>query len=130
MNRRGFLGAILAAAAAPAIVRADSLMRIVPRDLLVDDGTITEPLCYGDSLLRGEIGRYNGVVFHMREDQAAYNRLMTEQLGWITPTVPLDESTAKCIEARRNMEIDRIFHVKQRWISVDEALALYPPKVA
>jgi hypothetical protein len=30
MNRRGFLGSILAAAAAPAIVRADSLMRIVP----------------------------------------------------------------------------------------------------
>lgn len=30
MNRRGFLGSILALAAAPAIVRADSLMRIVP----------------------------------------------------------------------------------------------------
>jgi hypothetical protein len=29
MNRRGFLGSILAAAVAPAIVRADSLMRIV-----------------------------------------------------------------------------------------------------
>lgn len=35
MNRRGFLmgaGGILALAAAPAIVRADSLMRIIPRD--------------------------------------------------------------------------------------------------
>jgi len=32
MNRRGFLGSILALAAAPAIVRADSLMRIVPRE--------------------------------------------------------------------------------------------------
>ena len=32
MNRRGFLGSCLALAAAPAIVRADSLMRIVPRD--------------------------------------------------------------------------------------------------
>lgn len=30
MNRRGFLGAMLTACAAPAIVRADSLMRIVP----------------------------------------------------------------------------------------------------
>lgn len=29
MNRRGFLGSILALGAAPAIVRADSLMRIV-----------------------------------------------------------------------------------------------------
>lgn len=39
MNRRKFLtlgiGSIIAAAAAPAIVRADSLMRIVPRDTLV-----------------------------------------------------------------------------------------------
>lgn len=34
MNRRGFLGSILAAAVAPAIVRADSLMRIVPRETL------------------------------------------------------------------------------------------------
>ena len=32
MNRRGFLGSIIAAAAAPAIVRVDSLMRIVPRE--------------------------------------------------------------------------------------------------
>lgn len=35
MDRRGFLGAMLAACAAPAIVRADSLMRIVPRDALI-----------------------------------------------------------------------------------------------
>jgi len=30
MNRRGFLGSILALGAAPAIVRADALMRVVP----------------------------------------------------------------------------------------------------
>ena len=35
MNRRSFLSGILALSAAPAIVRADSLMRIVPRDVLV-----------------------------------------------------------------------------------------------
>lgn len=35
MNRRSFLGTILAAAVAPAIVRADSLMRIVPRETLL-----------------------------------------------------------------------------------------------
>ena len=35
MNRRGFLGGILAIAAAPAIVRADSLMRVVPRETTV-----------------------------------------------------------------------------------------------
>ncbi len=36
MNRRGFLGSILAACAAPAIVRADALMRILPKELVVD----------------------------------------------------------------------------------------------
>ena len=35
MNRRGFLLGCLAAAAAPAIVRADSLMRIVPRETAI-----------------------------------------------------------------------------------------------
>ena len=35
MNRRGFIGSILALGVAPAIVRADSLMRVVPRDLYV-----------------------------------------------------------------------------------------------
>lgn len=36
MNRRGFLSGILALGAAPAIVRADSLMRIVPIDMGVE----------------------------------------------------------------------------------------------
>ena len=35
MNRRGFLGSILALGVAPAIVRVDSLMRIVPRKTVV-----------------------------------------------------------------------------------------------
>lgn len=35
MNRRGFLGSLLAAAVAPAIVRADSLMRIVPTETTI-----------------------------------------------------------------------------------------------
>lgn len=35
MNRRGFLSSCLTLAAAPAIVRADSLMRIVPREAAV-----------------------------------------------------------------------------------------------
>jgi hypothetical protein len=36
MNRRGFLGAILAAASAPAIVRAESLMKImVPKKEII-----------------------------------------------------------------------------------------------
>jgi hypothetical protein len=35
MNRRSFIGSILALASAPAIVRADSLMRIVPRETVI-----------------------------------------------------------------------------------------------
>ena len=35
MNRRSFISSIIAAAAAPAIVRADSLMRIVPMETIV-----------------------------------------------------------------------------------------------
>ena len=35
MNRRGFLGSILALGVAPAIVRADSLMRVVPREMVM-----------------------------------------------------------------------------------------------
>jgi polygalacturonase len=35
MDRRGFLGSMLAACAAPAIVRADSLMRVIPISTIV-----------------------------------------------------------------------------------------------
>lgn len=59
MNRRSFLAGIFAAACAPAIVRADSLMRIVPREtvLLGTQGVGTV------RLFRGELGRYNDVRF-------------------------------------------------------------------
>jgi hypothetical protein len=48
MNRRGFLGAILAAGAAPAIIQAENAMRLwVPRQ----------------TLITGEIGWVNGFRF-------------------------------------------------------------------
>lgn len=50
ISRRGFLGSILAACAAPAIVRADSLMQIVPTDAAVMTGT--EVLAYQDNMAR------------------------------------------------------------------------------
>lgn len=40
VTRRGFLQSCLALAAAPAIVRADSLMRVVPRELAVEVGQL------------------------------------------------------------------------------------------
>lgn len=42
MDRRGFLGSILLAAVAPAIVRADSLMRIVPRETIIAAPSLAE----------------------------------------------------------------------------------------
>lgn len=53
MNRRGFLGSILALGAAPAIVRADSLMRIIPRDIgiLIGAEVTAEVMTYGNRLL-------------------------------------------------------------------------------
>lgn len=39
MNRRSFISSILALGTAPAIVRADSLMRIVPMDTVVEYDT-------------------------------------------------------------------------------------------
>lgn len=51
MNRRGFLGAILAAGAAPAIIRAESLMRVT--GIIVP--TTAEVVTYGNSLLSIEM---------------------------------------------------------------------------
>ena len=41
MNRRGFLGSILVALTAPAIIRADSLMRVVPTKTLILPASLT-----------------------------------------------------------------------------------------
>lgn len=76
MNRRGFLGAIIAAGAAPAIVRADSLMRIVPRDA----GVLTLGEAY--TLLLGPDGSGEwledvaGKWWATRWDEVAYQTLL------------------------------------------------------
>lgn len=49
MNRRGFLGSILAACAAPAIARADSLMRIVPMETTIETVNVVEVM-FGNQL--------------------------------------------------------------------------------
>lgn len=52
MNRRGFLGTCLALGVAPAIVRADSLMRIVPREtVMLTSGESLDPFI---EMLRAE----------------------------------------------------------------------------
>lgn len=57
MNRRSFLGSILAAAVAPAIVRADSLMRIVPRETVL--------ITWGDYLTAREVSRFSAPLINM-----------------------------------------------------------------
>ena len=51
LTRRGFLLSCLALGAAPAIVRADSLMRVVPRGLIVETMR-TETALWTDSYWR------------------------------------------------------------------------------
>ena len=62
MNRRGFLGAMLAACAAPAIVRADSLMRIIPMDAPV-------------------VGLTSGMVMMQEAFGADIQEMVEQQLG-------------------------------------------------
>lgn len=75
LSRRGFLGAMLAAAAAPAIVKSDSLMRIVvPTPLLLtlwgdgvhDDAQAIQALVSGQSVMFG------GREFGPRPDGSIY----------------------------------------------------------
>lgn len=76
MNRRGFLGAMLAACAAPAIVRVDSLMRIVPVEtqIILPDSYLAfvHPDVCEDLLklteMRMEIGRVEAFRFIMSDD--------------------------------------------------------------
>lgn len=88
MNRRGFLGAMLAAAVAPAIVRADSLMRIIPRDTTVHYWDVTcEPsreITLAGDLYGGEIGSWEGMTIHespllTRANVAALIKVMKER---------------------------------------------------
>lgn len=71
MNRRGFLSGILAAAIAPAIVRADSLMRIVPLDTTILTAT------YGDVVDRYVI---TGVTEGISETILTMDQIMREAL--------------------------------------------------
>lgn len=77
MNRRGFLQSCIALAAAPAIVRADSLMRIVPRDT-----TILTPAMYdmsgnGNHLYWSADGKHIGqiIVFDRAHDEATMSKI-------------------------------------------------------
>ena len=75
LSRRGFLGAMLAAAAAPAFVKSESLMRIVvPRPVLLtlwgdgmrDDAQALQALINGQSVMFG------GREFGPRPDGSIY----------------------------------------------------------
>ena len=59
-TRRGFLGSILALGAAPAIVRADSLMRIVPRETRV----LTFLSSPSETLTHGQVAYLHGMFYY------------------------------------------------------------------
>ena len=67
MNRRSFLTQCLALAAAPAIVRADSLMRIVPREAVVIVPTKAEIAAVYSKLYE--------FILHQEEDRIINNLL-------------------------------------------------------
>ena len=64
MNRRSFLTAILALAAAPAVVKASNIMRVRPVFTGGEYGWRPFDGSISDALFTGEIGRYEGVSYH------------------------------------------------------------------
>src|SRR5574343_1126621 len=89
MNRRHFLGSILALGVAPAIVRADSLMRIVPRFGLRPDGSI---------LFDGTAGYLRTADFAITEPQTIY--LLSRQTRWFRPDTMVFDGDGKITEWR------------------------------
>ena len=80
MNRRGFLAGIIATASAPAIVRADSLMRIVPRAT-----TLLAPTFYNTTA--EEVGRMLG--------EMAGDKLDAPALGGDIVSIAIDTRTGR-----------------------------------
>lgn len=66
ISRRGFLAGMLAACAAPAIVKAESLMKVVaPKEVWVPNSKILTLSCVGDSrtsVLDGCLTNANGAM--------------------------------------------------------------------
>jgi hypothetical protein len=97
ITRRGFLAGILAAAAAPAIGRASSLMQIAPQKIITDPfgqlGFIPVEQYSGSPLFTGEIGSVNsGFRFiestgpsglqMLMDAQAAAERVLMDSIRW------------------------------------------------
>ena len=74
MNRRGFLGAMFAAAAAPAFVRAESLMKIaVPKKEI-------EIACHSWTFELGTCGSHN---WYMTEGGPRLDRAILPMAAWL-----------------------------------------------
>lgn len=81
MNRRSFIGSILALSAAPAIVRADSLMRIVPRDRW-----ITFSVTFDGATSRLVVPA--AIVFDVAHDDATRQRVLDFMTGVLAKLPP------------------------------------------
>ena len=84
LSRRGFLGAVLAAAAAPAIVKSENLMRIVvPRPALLTlwgDGVHDDAQAL-QALIGGQSVAFQGRAFGPRPDGSIYLPAGTFAMG-------------------------------------------------
>lgn len=106
MNRRSFLWSILAAAVAPAIVRADSLMRIVPRETVLVDP-------YFDSVTLLE--RFHGATRFAAPIVRVTELMETRSAGGIVGT--LYEYSVGEVEILTGFQGERIHRV---WADVQE----------
>lgn len=79
MNRRGFLGAILATGAAPAIVRVSSLMRV--QGIIVPTLGEVVAVNAGNSLL--SIDLITKEALRVLEDQMRKSRLISVGGNWV-----------------------------------------------
>ncbi len=82
MDRRGFLGAMLAACAAPAIVRAGSLMRINPA--IVPDDRVVIITQYGTDIglmVEGTLGERIQLIREMIAYEVLYGITSVDQHG-------------------------------------------------
>lgn len=95
LNRRGFLAGMLALGAAPAIVRAESLMRVVPLDKVLDCEVGKGWLVYED--LGSAVVNTRALRFFATFDYDAYEkrmRLVTTESGVLVPSISLGRARA------------------------------------
>ncbi len=95
MNRRGFIGGIFAAAAAPAIVRAESIMRLrVPRHgIITPDNTSVWLVAWGEESIH-ELRQYTATdVFKAQQGRRDRIIQLLNESNELLADIPWVENT-------------------------------------